>query len=81
MSMLTAQEARDLAKFNSEEYQLVQEILKEIKKAALKGQYSTSYYTVDYFTTILASQQLAKLGYSTRKVEDTTDGYVLHIFW
>lgn len=79
--MLTAQEARDLAKLNSEEYQLVQEILKEIEKAARKGQYSTSYYMVDYFTTISVSQELAKLGYKTRKDEDITDGYVLHIFW
>ena len=79
--MLTAKEARDLAKLNSQEYQLVQNILEEIEKAALKGQCSTSYYTVDYFTTILAGQELAKLGYSTRKTEDMTDGYVLHIFW
>lgn len=79
--MLTAQEARDLAKLNSEEYQLVQNILEEIKKVAQKGQYSTFYYMVDYFTTILASRELAKLGYSTRTDEDMTDGYVLHIFW
>lgn len=81
MKYLTADEARDLAKLNSEECQLVQNILKEIEKAAQKGQYSTSYYTVDYFTTISVGQELAKLGYKTRKDEDIADGYVLHIFW
>ncbi len=79
--MLTAAEARDLAKLNSEEYQLAQKILEEIEKAARKGGYSTFYYTVDYYTTIRASRELLRLGYKTRIDQDMIEGYVLHIYW
>lgn len=79
--MLTAKEARDLAKLNSQELQLVQNILEEIEKAARKGGYSTFYCTVDYYATLRASQELLKLGYKTRIDDDKSQGYVLHIYW
>lgn len=79
--MLTAAEARELAKSSSEEYELTQNILEEIENTARKGGYSTFYYTVDYFTTTQVSQELVRLGYKTRIDDDKSQGYVLHIYW
>ena len=80
--MLTAQEARDLAKLNSQECQLVQNILEEIEKAARKGDYLTFYYVEDYKASIRASQELMKLGYKVSVNNSAVrNEFVIFIYW
>lgn len=82
MKYLTADEARDLAKLNSEECQLVQNILKEIDKAARKGEYLTFYYVEDYKAGVRAGQELTNLGYKVRVNNSAVrNEFVMFIYW